>query len=144
MRVFCQSQGEINHLVDRGLSLNKAVLCGLPPMCRVYGNGEEFRSNWYSGTKPMVLFIGRRDEGKGFPGDCSRDGRPVLDRIPELSSCSPDREKPVISPDDSIVDLVVPNERDKSLRSGSLRHLLPSIGACDPSASLLPRAWSYA
>lgn len=141
--VFCQSQGEINRLVDRGLPLDKAVLCGLPPMCSPDGNAGAFRSEWNLGTRPVVLFIGRRDEGKGFPA-LLQGWNSVLSKNPEavLVLAGPGVSGPLALPDNSVVDLGVPDERTKA----------SALAACDifclPSAHesfgiVFAEAWSY-
>jgi len=139
--VFCQSQGEINRLVDRGLPLKKAVLCGLPPMCSPDGNGGEFRSKWNLGTRPMVLFIGRRDEGKGFHA-LLQGWKSVLLQNPEAVLVLAGPGEAPLLPGGSIVDLGVPDEETKA----------SSLAACDifclPSAHesfgiVFAEAWSY-
>ncbi len=141
--VFCQSQSEINHLADRGLPLNKAVLCGLPPMCRPDGNGREFRSKWNLGTRPIVLFVGRRDEGKGLPV-LLQGWKSVLVKNPEavlvIAGTGDIRSTDLSS--DSFIDLGVADERTKA----------SALAACDifclPSAHesfgiVFAEAWSY-
>jgi len=65
--VFCQSDHEADHLVARGLDRAKVVRCGLPPMCRPDGNGVRLREKLRIQDRPAVLFVGRRDQGKGYP-----------------------------------------------------------------------------
>jgi glycosyltransferase involved in cell wall biosynthesis len=66
--VFCQSNHERRHLAALGVSERKLVWCGLPPMCRNDGSLERFReTHGISGDQLAVLFLGRRDEGKGYP-----------------------------------------------------------------------------
>lgn len=139
--VFCQSQGEITHLVDRGLPLEKAVLCGLPPMCSPDGNGGEFRSKWNLGTRPMVLYIGRRDKGKGFPA-LLEGWKSVLLQNPGAVLVLAGPGEAIAPPDDSFIDLGVPDEETKA----------SALAACDifclPSAHesfgiVFAEAWSY-
>lgn len=65
--VFCASCFEANHLRSLGLEPEKIVHCGLPPMCLPGRDGSAFRGKHGIGERPVVLFLGRRDEGKGYP-----------------------------------------------------------------------------
>ena len=66
--IFCQSDYERRHLGALGVSERKLIYCGLPPMCRTDGNSQRFRKTYeISGERLTVLFLGRRDEGKGYP-----------------------------------------------------------------------------
>lgn len=141
--VFCQSPGEKNHLVERGLPPEKAVPCGLPPMCRPDGDGREFRAQWNLGDRPVVLFIGRRDEGKGYPA-LLKAWELVLAKNPGalLVLAGPGGAGSVQLPAPSFVDLGVPDELTKA----------SALEACDvfclPSAHesfgiVFAEAWSY-
>jgi glycosyltransferase involved in cell wall biosynthesis len=66
--IFCQSKHEMTHLGALGVPPTKLAWCGLPPMCRMDGNDERFRAKYQiSAGTLIVLFLGRRDEGKGYP-----------------------------------------------------------------------------
>lgn len=65
--VFCQSHNEAAHLQNLGLEASKIVHCGLPPMCLPGLDGRLLREKWNLGERPVVLFLGRRDEAKGYP-----------------------------------------------------------------------------
>jgi glycosyltransferase involved in cell wall biosynthesis len=66
--VFCQSKYEMRHLAALGVPERNLIGCGLPPMCRMDGNRERFRDRHYlDEDTPSVLFLGRRDHGKGYP-----------------------------------------------------------------------------
>jgi glycosyltransferase involved in cell wall biosynthesis len=66
--IFCQSKHEMTHLGALGVPPAKLVTCGLPPMCRMDGNLQRFReTHRIREERPTVLFLGRRDEGKGYP-----------------------------------------------------------------------------
>ena len=65
--VFCQSRHEAGHLVDAGLDASKIVRCALPPMCLPGRDGRLLREQWGIGERPVVLFLGRREESKGYP-----------------------------------------------------------------------------
>ncbi|MCX7869165.1 MAG: glycosyltransferase family 4 protein [Terrimicrobiaceae bacterium] len=65
--VFCQSHHELQHLKGLGVAGERMRVCGLPPMCRSDGDGAKLRRELGLGSRPTVLFMGRRDAGKGFP-----------------------------------------------------------------------------
>jgi glycosyltransferase involved in cell wall biosynthesis len=64
--VMCQTHFEKNHLADLGVPENKLLYCGLPPMCLADGNADSIRRELDLGNRPCVLFLGRRDKGKGY------------------------------------------------------------------------------
>lgn len=64
--IFCQSDYESEHLGSLGIPSLQRVRCGLPPMCRSDGNGMRFRNRWGLANEPVVFFLGRLDQGKGF------------------------------------------------------------------------------
>jgi glycosyltransferase involved in cell wall biosynthesis len=65
--VFCQTHVEAEHLVRRGIEPERISICGLPPNVSADGGGKGFRARLTIGVRPAVLFMGRRDEGKGYP-----------------------------------------------------------------------------
>ncbi len=64
--VMCQTFFERRHLTELGVPENSLRVCGLPPMCLGDGNEDAIRRELELGTCPCVLFLGRRDEGKGY------------------------------------------------------------------------------
>jgi glycosyltransferase involved in cell wall biosynthesis len=64
--VMCQTNYEQRHLAGLGVPDRNLFLCGLPPMCLADGNPESIRRELDLGARPCVLFLGRRDEGKGY------------------------------------------------------------------------------
>jgi glycosyltransferase involved in cell wall biosynthesis len=64
--VMCQTSYEKRHLAGLGVPEGKLVSCGLPPMCLADGNGDSFRRELELENRPCVLFLGRRDKGKGY------------------------------------------------------------------------------
>ena len=64
--VMCQTYFEKRHLADLGVPENKLRFCGLPPMCLADGNADSIRRSLDLGNRPSVLFLGRRDKGKGY------------------------------------------------------------------------------
>lgn len=144
--VFCQSDYELNHLAKLGVPEARLVRCGLPPMCRDDGDGARLRSRLMIGERPAVLFLGRRDEGKGYPA--LLEAWPlVLQQCPEavLLLAGPggtDEARRASIPARNVRDLGCPSEEEKA----------DAYAACDifclPSAHesfgiVYVEAWSY-
>ncbi len=144
--VFCQSDFERNHLIKLGVPENKLVRCGLPPMCLPNGDGARLRSRLMIGERPAILFVGRRDEGKGYHA--------LLEAWPLVAHQYPDAVLLLAGPGaadearlakisaDNIRDLGCPSELEKA----------DAYAACDafclPSAHesfgiVYVEAWSY-
>ncbi|MBN8422526.1 MAG: glycosyltransferase family 4 protein [Verrucomicrobia bacterium] len=144
--VFCQSEHEREHLISRGVAADRLIRCGLPPMCPANGNGARLRSRLGIGMRPTVLFVGRRDAGKGYPA--------LLEAWPLVMRQCPDAVLLLAGPGDadesrlnkispeSVRDLGSPCEQDKA----------DAYAACDvfclPSALesfgiVYVEAWSY-
>ena len=64
--VMCQTSYEKRHLAELGVPESKLLICGLPPMCLEDGNSDSIRKELELGNRPCVLFLGRRDKGKGY------------------------------------------------------------------------------
>ncbi|MCF7787571.1 MAG: glycosyltransferase family 4 protein [Prosthecobacter sp.] len=144
--VFCQSDHELEHLISRGVAASKLIRCGLPPMCPANGNGTRLRSKLGIGMRPAVLFVGRRDAGKGYPA--------LLEAWPLVLRQCPDAVLLLAGPGDAdeamlanispenVRDLGCPPEQEKA----------DAYAACDvfclPSAYesfgiVYVEAWSY-
>jgi glycosyltransferase involved in cell wall biosynthesis len=125
--IFCQSKHEKTHLGALGVPHHKLVWCGLPPMCRMDGNALRFREKLdLSPETSTVLFLGRRDEGKGYPA-LLKAWLLVLQRFPQavLLLAGPggfdyQKLKDAI-PAESLRDLGVPDEVGKA----------DALAACD-------------
>jgi glycosyltransferase involved in cell wall biosynthesis len=145
--VFCQSHGEAEHLKKRGLDSSKIVISGLPPMCLPDRDGLAFRKIHGLGSRPVVLFLGRRDKGKGYPALLAA-WRQVLNRHPDavlvLSGPGGDEYAALSEclPAGSLLDLGVASEEEKA----------NALAACDvfclPSSQesfgiVFVEAWSY-
>jgi glycosyltransferase involved in cell wall biosynthesis len=143
-RVFCQSAGEVEHLTALGLERTKTIRCGLPPLCLPAGDGARLRHQLGIGTRPAVLFLGRRSRDKGY-GILLQAWKSVLTTFPDavliLAGPWADGER-IENPDDSIRDLGTPDEETKA----------DALAACDlfalPSAYesfgiVYVEAWSY-
>jgi glycosyltransferase involved in cell wall biosynthesis len=101
--VMCQSSYEKDHLAQLGVPKGNLLLFGLPPMCLADGNADSIRRELELGNRPSVLFLGRRDKGKGyfallhawpivlqaFPEACLLLGGPGDRRQDELSKLPP-------------------------------------------------------
>ena len=64
--VLCQTSYEQSHLAELGVPRSKLLLCGLPAMCLSDGKADVIRRELNLGDRPCALFLGRRDEGKGY------------------------------------------------------------------------------
>lgn len=144
--VFCQSEHEREHLTSRGVSADRLIRCGLPPMCPPNGNGTRLRSKLGIGMRPAVLFVGRRDAGKGYPA--------LLDAWPLVMRQCPDAVLLLAGPGDadearltkispeSVRDLGCPSEQDKADAYAACDvFCLPS--ACESFGIVYVEAWSY-
>ena len=145
--VFCLSDHEISHLAALGVPEVKLVKAVLPPMCRMDGDRERFRALHQLGDRPVVLFMGRRDEGKGYPS-VLRAWVEVLRQFPSAVLC-------LAGPGgsefthlmsglraDSFRDLGVPDEREKAdALAGCDVFCLPS--AHESFGIVYVEAWSY-
>ncbi len=138
--VFCQSRHEQAHLIRLGLEAARTRLCGLPPMCLGDGDGERFRRATGTEGAPLVLFLGRRDAGKGYPA--------LLQAWPLVRERFPRAVLLVAGPGervaglDGVLDLGLVDERTKA-------DALAACGVfCLPSAQesfgiVYAEAWSY-
>lgn len=146
--VFCQSEYEAAHLERGGLDSSKIVRCGLPPMCLPGRDGQVLRKALGMGERPVVLFLGRRDEGKGYPALLTA-WQKVLVRHPEallmLSGPGGEEFRGLRDrlPAESFRDLGIADEETKA----------QALAACDvfclPSTHesfgiVFVEAWSYA
>ena len=146
-RVICFTHQESRSLQQLGLPEQKLCVCPLPPTCRPDGDGPRFRKSRNLQERPCVLFVGRRDEGKGYPA-LVQAWPLVLRAIPDavLILAGPGgeeyRELFASIPAHNVCDLGVPNEIQKA----------DAIAACDvfclPSAHesfgiVYVDAWSY-
>ena len=144
--VFCQSEYERIHLATLGVPESKLVRCGLPPMCRADGDGTRLRSRLMIGNRPAVLFLGRRDAGKGYPA--------LLDAWPLVLQWCPDAVLLLAGPGgaDAAKIAQIPAENVRDLGCPSEQEKADAYAACDifclPSAHesfgiVYVEAWSY-
>lgn len=146
-RVLCLSDHEKRHLMDLGVPPGKMIRCSLPPMCLSAGDGRSLRARLSLGDRPIVLFLGRRDHGKGYPmllQAWHSVVASVQDAVLILAGPSGAEFEYLKSdlPSSSIRDLGVPDEQMKA----------DALSACDifclPSAHesfgiVYVEAWSY-
>ncbi|HEU4678967.1 MAG TPA: glycosyltransferase, partial [Terrimicrobiaceae bacterium] len=147
--IFCQSKHEMTHLGALGVPYDKLVFCGLPPMCLMDGDSRRFReAHSLTPEAPTVLFLGRRDEGKGYPA-LLKAWPLVLKECPQavLLLAGPGGSEyqmlKEVVPSTSLCDLGVPDEVAKA----------DALAACDifclPSSHeafgiAYVEAWAYA
>jgi glycosyltransferase involved in cell wall biosynthesis len=146
-RVICFTGHEGSVLEQLGVANTKISVCALPPTCRSDGNGSRLREDRNLGVRPCVLFVGRRDEGKGYPA-LLQAWSLVLQAIPDavliLAGAAGDQYRDLVGkiPERNLCDLGVPDEATKA----------NAIAACDvfclPSAHesfgiVFVDAWSY-
>ncbi len=116
--VMCQTSYEQSHLGDLGVPRGKLLLCGLPAMCLSDGNADAIRHELNLGDHPCALFLGRRDEGKGYFA-LLRAWPIVLEAVPNacvLLGGPGDPQKGDLSklPEGSFRDLGLASERTKA------------------------------
>ncbi|CAN5334362.1 hypothetical protein BH09VER1_BH09VER1_52420 [soil metagenome] len=145
--VLCQSDGEALHLQRLGLHPDKIVRCGLPAMCLPDGDGLRLRQRLDLRECPAILFLGRRDEGKGYPS-LLRSWPTVLATHPEavLLLAGPGGSEYAHElnalPSNSIRDLGVPDEKEKAdALAACTIFCLPS--AHESFGIVYVEAWSY-
>ena len=144
--IFCQSDHERRHLEKLGVPVAKLLRCGLPPMCKTNGNGEQLRQSLDIAQRPAVLFLGRRDEGKGYPA--LLEAWPlVLRRCPNavLLLAGPgdaDQQRLSHIPSVNVRDLGCPDEEQKADAYAACNvFCLPS--AHESFGIVYVEAWSY-
>jgi glycosyltransferase involved in cell wall biosynthesis len=145
--VFCQTSVEADHLVQKGVERGRISICGLPPSVATNGDGTALRERLGIGARPTVLFMGRRDEGKGYPA-LLRAWSLVLASVPDavliLAGRGGEEYEQIVQqlPIKSVRDLGVVDDSTKA----------DALAACDvfclPSAHesfgiVYVEAWSY-
>lgn len=142
--VFVQSEAERAYLIKLGVEPSRLHLCGLAPATAEVGDATQFRLKHGLGNRPLILFIGRKDRGKGYHALCEAMPR-VLAAVPDacLVAVGPDREPPYPEvPETALLDLGLASEADKA----------GALAACDvfclPSEQeafgiVYVEAWSY-
>ncbi|WP_395748809.1 glycosyltransferase family 4 protein [Prosthecobacter sp.] len=144
--VFCQSDYERNHLAKLGVPESKLIRCGLPPMCRTDGDGPRLRAKLNLADRPTVLFLGRRDVGKGYPA--------LLEAWPLVLQQCPDAVLLLAGPGDADQARLaqIPSKNIRDLGCPSEQEKADAYAACDifalPSAHesfgiVYVEAWSY-
>lgn len=142
--VFTLSEAERRHLIRQGVTPERLHVCGLAPAPAPEGDGAAFRRRHELGDRPLILFIGRKDRGKGY--HALREAmNAVLAAVPAacLVAIGPEREPPYPPvPESAVLDLGGASEREKA----------DGLAACDafclPSAHesfgiVYVEAWAY-
>lgn len=142
--VFCQSDHEMNHLESLGVSRSRLVRSWLAPVASPDGDGHAFREAHTLAGRPLVLFIGRRSQSKGFHALCEAMPK-VLEQVPNVCfvAIGPHGERPYpVVPAESYLDLGIAAESTKA----------DALAGCDvfcmPSTTeafgiVYVEAWSY-
>ncbi len=142
--VFVQSKSERAHLARLGVDPSRLRQCGLAPATEANGDAARFRRKHGLGQRPLILFIGRKDRGKGY--HALREAMPcLLSAVPDacLIAIGPDCEPPYPDvPEGALLDLGRAEEAEKA----------DALAACDvfclPSEReafgiVYVEAWSY-
>ena len=121
--VFTLSEFERQHLIRQGVMPERLHVCGLAPAPAPEGDGAAFRRRHGLGDRPLILFVGRKDHGKGY--HALREGMAaVLAAVPDarLVAVGPDREPPYPPIlETALLDLGVADEAEKA----------DALAACD-------------
>lgn len=142
--VFVQSEFERAHLTRLGVDPARLHLTILAPASEADGDAARFRRRYGLEARPLILFIGRKDRGKGY--HVLREAMPrILAAVPDacLVAVGPDSAPPYPPvPDGALLDLGLADEADKA----------DALAACDvfclPSAHesfgiVYVEAWAY-
>jgi glycosyltransferase involved in cell wall biosynthesis len=146
-RVICFTKSEGGFLQQLGVAQEKISVSYLPPTCRSDGVGPRFWKKAGMNQQLCVLFLGRRDEGKGYPA-VLKAWPAVLRAVPSavlvLAGAAGEQYRELFTkiPASNVLDLGLPDEITKA----------DAIAACDvfclPSAHesfgiVYVDAWSY-
>jgi glycosyltransferase involved in cell wall biosynthesis len=82
-KVFAQSEHERQLLIKVGVEESRTVRVGCAPTVTVVGNDLEFIRKYQLENRLLVLFVGRRDESKGYPSLRLAASR-LIKRYPEI------------------------------------------------------------
>lgn len=142
--IFVLSESEQAHLIRRGVEPQRLHVCGLAPAAEAAGDAARFRREHGLEDRPLILFVGRKDRGKGY--HALREAMPaILAAVPDacLVVVGPDRDPPYPPvPETALLDLGFASETDKA----------DALAACDvfclPSENesfgiVYVEAWSY-
>jgi len=143
--VFALSQYEKDHLVRLGAPSNIIRVCGLAPSVNYVGNAYEFRQKHQLKNRPLVLFIGRKDRGKGY--HALREAINIVSQtLPGvcLIAIGSNNEPPYPELNDAnILDLGIAGDQEKADAFAACDvFCLPSTG--ESFGIVYVEAWSYA
>jgi glycosyltransferase involved in cell wall biosynthesis len=115
--VLVCSGHEQKHLESKGVQPALFRRIGIAPAMTVKGEGQRFREKYNLGDRPLVFFMGRRQEYKGYHALC-RAMVEVVKAIPDacLMVAGPDVEPPYPQlPTGTLLDMnVLPDLQEKS------------------------------
>ena len=114
--VFVLSEFERDYLIRLGVAPSQLQVTGLAPASDATGNAARFRQTHGLGDRPLILFVGRKDRGKGY--HALREAMPrILEAVPDacLVAIGPDREPPYPDvPETALLDLGRAEEDEKA------------------------------
>ncbi len=114
--VLTLSNDEARHLATLGVEKTRLWTIGLAPATQDIGDGSRFRAKYKLAQRPLILFIGRKNRGKGYHTLC--EAMPmVLDAVPDacLVAVGPDLEPPYPPvPNGALLDLGRADEQEKA------------------------------
>ena len=121
--IFTQSDFEKDHLISLGIAPEILHRCGLCPATESRGDGTQFREKHGLEDKLIILFIGRKDKGKGY--HALREALPdIIKAVPNACLCAigPNVEPPYSDvPENSFIDMGTASEQEKA----------DALAACD-------------
>jgi glycosyltransferase involved in cell wall biosynthesis len=149
--VLAASQGEINHLISCGVNPERLRQIDLAPANLQEGDEKRFRAKYQIGERPLILFIARKQEYKGYH-TLRRALWKVKESVPDvcLAAIGPDDNEgapPPPVPEGSFVDLGT-----KTLTPGDIQDKADALAAsdvfCMPSVAeafgiVYVEAWAY-
>ncbi len=143
-KVFAQSEHERQLLIKVGVEESRTVRVGCAPTVTVVGNDSEFIRKYQLENRFLVLFVGRRDESKGYPSLRLAASR-LIKRYPEIVFVSIGKsfgEEAILLPPENELDLGKADDETKQ----------DALSACDllcvPSSQesfgiVFTEAWFY-
>lgn len=121
--VFALSTSERDRLIDLGVAPDHVHICGLAPSPAPQGDSARFRARHQLGTRPIVLYVGRKQRYKGYHR--LLDAVPLIQRsVPDVCvvAAGPSTEPPYPQVGaNSLIDLDVCSDADKA----------DALAACD-------------
>jgi glycosyltransferase involved in cell wall biosynthesis len=114
--VFVCSEYERDYLRKRGVTHANIHLTGIAPVSSVGGNAEHFREKHKLGNRPLLLFIGRKQQYKGYHALCRAMAK-IQAAVPSvcLIAIGPATEPPFPEVDvNALLDIGKASEEEKA------------------------------